>query len=53
LRGVEAGTWYGVNALRGTPQADRRSAQRGIVAILKTPAFAVAAALRTRAEKRR
>ena len=37
--GVEAGTWYGINAPRGTPQAVVAQLNRAIVAILETPAF--------------
>jgi tripartite-type tricarboxylate transporter receptor subunit TctC len=37
--GVEAGTWYGVNAPRGTPQAIVQQLNREIVGILRTPAF--------------
>jgi tripartite-type tricarboxylate transporter receptor subunit TctC len=39
LRGVEAGTWYGVNAPRGTPQPVVDLLNREIVGILKTPVF--------------
>lgn len=39
IRGVEAGTWYGVVAPRATPQAIVDHLNREIVAILKTPAF--------------
>ncbi len=37
--GVEAGTWYGVNAPRGTPQAVVQQLNREIVAILDSPAL--------------
>jgi tripartite-type tricarboxylate transporter receptor subunit TctC len=37
--GVEAGTWYGINAPRGTPQAVVQQLNRGIVGILDSPAF--------------
>ena len=37
--GVEAGTWYGVNAPRGTPQAIVEQLNRAIVAILATSAL--------------
>jgi tripartite-type tricarboxylate transporter receptor subunit TctC len=37
--GVEAGTWYGVNAPRGTPQAIVEELNRAIVAVLGTPAL--------------
>ena len=39
VSGVEAGTWYGINAPRGTPQAIVESLNRAIVGILGTPAF--------------
>ena len=39
VAGVEAGTWYGINAPRGTPQAIVEQLNREIVAILRTPAF--------------
>ena len=35
--GVEAGTWYGVNAPRGTPQTVVQQLNREIVAILESP----------------
>ena len=37
--GVEAGTWYGINAPRGTPQAVVERLNREIVEILSAPAF--------------
>jgi tripartite-type tricarboxylate transporter receptor subunit TctC len=37
--GVEAGTWYGVNAPRGTPRPVIQQLNREIVAILESPAF--------------
>ena len=37
--GVEAGTWYGINAPRGTPQAVVQQLNREIVGILGTPAL--------------
>jgi tripartite-type tricarboxylate transporter receptor subunit TctC len=39
VSGVEAGTWYGVNAPRGTPPAIVESLNRAIVGILGTAAF--------------
>jgi tripartite-type tricarboxylate transporter receptor subunit TctC len=39
VRGVEAGTWYGILSPRGTPQAVVDTLNREIVAILKTSAF--------------
>jgi tripartite-type tricarboxylate transporter receptor subunit TctC len=39
VSGVEAGTWYGINAPRGTPQAVVEQLNREIVAILGAPAF--------------
>ena len=37
--GVEAGTWYGINAPRGTPRAIVEQLNREIVGILDSPAF--------------
>ena len=37
--GVEAGTWYGINAPRGTPQTVVAQLNREIVGILESPAF--------------
>ncbi|HEV7392321.1 MAG TPA: tripartite tricarboxylate transporter substrate-binding protein, partial [Burkholderiales bacterium] len=37
--GVEAGTWYGINAPRGTPQAVVQQLNREIVGILESPTF--------------
>jgi tripartite-type tricarboxylate transporter receptor subunit TctC len=37
--GVEAGTWYGINAPRGTPQAVVERLNREIVGILDRPSF--------------
>jgi len=39
VSGVEAGTWYGVNAPRGTPPAIVKQLNSAIVAILGTPAL--------------
>ena len=39
VAGVEAGTWYGINAPRGTPQVIVEQLNREIVGILRTPAF--------------
>jgi tripartite-type tricarboxylate transporter receptor subunit TctC len=37
--GVEAGTWYGINAPRGTPRAVVQQLNREIVALLESPAL--------------
>ena len=39
VKGVEAGTWYGILAPRGTPQVVVDRLDREIVGILRTPAF--------------
>ncbi len=39
IAGVVAGTWYGINAPRGTPQAIVGQLNREIVSILRTPAL--------------